>query len=300
MLGDRVAAKALLNEGLQKFPTYPKLWIMMADLLRDEANSGSSSNNIKKEPKDSKEVKVKMEISEDGKSLDSAREAFKQGVKNCPTSIDLWLAYADMEAGNLARARSILETARLKVPKNQRLWLAAVRIEQKADNQKVAQQQLAKALQECPTSGILWAHAIASDPRPAKRSRSFDALKKCTDDPHVFCAVAKLFWIERKTKKARDWFIRAITVGPNEGDIWAAFYKFEAEQGEPQQLESVIKRCVEAEPRNGDQWKKVKREISSAQSVKPDVLLKRVAESMKDIFETVGGSAALLPEPGKV
>ena len=43
-------------------------------------------------------------------------------------------------------------------------------------------------------------------------------------------AVAKLFWVDRKVKKARNWFNRAVTVEPDLGDTWAWFYKFELEQ----------------------------------------------------------------------
>lgn len=50
---------------------------------------------------------------------------------------------------------------------------------------------MAKAMQECPTSGILWAEAIFLAPRPQRKSRSVDALKKCEHDPHVLLAVAK-------------------------------------------------------------------------------------------------------------
>ncbi len=53
-------------------------------------------------------------------------------------------------------------------------------------------------LQECPASGILWAEAISMAPRPARKSRSVDALKRCNDDPAVVAAVARLFWADRK------------------------------------------------------------------------------------------------------
>jgi hypothetical protein len=35
-------------------------------------------------------------------------------------------------------------------------------------------------------------------PRPKRRQRSIDALKRCNDDPHIVAAVAQLFWNERK------------------------------------------------------------------------------------------------------
>jgi len=240
----------------------------------------------------------------DEKKYKEAREVFKRGVKHCPQAVDLWLEYAELEvsvSSSFSTARSILETARLKIPKNPRLWLAAIRVEQRAAEStasssatggsqataaRVASQLQSKALQECPTAGLLWAHAIASDPRPVRKARSYDALKRCTDDPHVFAAVAKLFWIDRKVKKARNWFQRAITVDPNQGDIWASYYKFELEHGTAETAEHVLKKCVEAEPRQGDRWKACRR-LTENHSLKPDALLKAVAASMREIFDGV-------------
>ena len=47
------------------------------------------------------------------------------------------------------------------------------------------------ALQECGTSGPLWAEAIFLEAKPQRRTKSLDALKKCEHDPHVMLAVAK-------------------------------------------------------------------------------------------------------------
>jgi len=259
-LGDRDKEEKLLTQALTKFPDYPKLYIMMAQLLTDSH-----------------------------KKYDTAREIYKRGVKNCPAAIDLWICYAKFEAlvfQAYSKARSILETARLKNPKNSRLWLAAMRVERQAKNFKVAQQLLAKALQECPDSGILWAYAIATDPRPVRKARSYDALKRCTDDPHVFCAVAKLFWLDRKVRKARNWFNRAVTVQPDLGDAWAYFYKFELEHGNTQRQEAVVKRCVEADPRHGELWQAVSKEDENS-SLKTDEVLHKVVASIKDVFQEV-------------
>lgn len=37
-------------------------------------------------------------------------------------------------------------------------------------------------------------------PRPQKKSKASDALKRCDNDPHVTAAVARLFWQERKVR----------------------------------------------------------------------------------------------------
>jgi len=256
IMGDRDREHALLTEALAKFPHAPKHWVAMAELLTLQ------------------------------RKYDEARDTYKKGVKACPGAIDLWLNYAQLEisvSSAFSKARSILETARLKNPKNARLYLAAIRVEQKANNAAVAQQVMAKALQECPSEGILWAHAIASDARPARKSRSVDALKKCTDDPHVFGAVAKLFWMERKIKKARNWFTRAVTVNPDIGDIWVAFYKFEMEHGDEGTRGAVLKKCNEAEPAQGEKWKAAKNAVENF-GVSTEALLKKMAEGMKEVF----------------
>lgn len=43
--------------------------------------------------------------------------------------------------------------------------------------------------------------------------------------------VCRLFWSERKLKKAREWFQRAVKIDPDLGDTWAYFYKFELIHG---------------------------------------------------------------------
>ena len=43
--------------------------------------------------------------------------------------------------------------------------------------------------------------------------------------------IHRLFWSERKLKKAREWFQRAVKIDPDLGDTWAYFYKFELLHG---------------------------------------------------------------------
>ena len=50
---------------------------------------------------------------------------------------------------------------------------------------------MARALQECSSSGLLWAEAIFIEARPQRKTKSVDALKKCEHDAHVLLAVAR-------------------------------------------------------------------------------------------------------------
>lgn len=73
--------------------------------------------------------------------------------------------------------------------------------------------------------------------------KSLEALKRCDNDPHVITAVARRFWADRKYAKARKWFNRAITLDPNMGDAWAAYYAFELQQGTEVEQADVLDRC---------------------------------------------------------
>ena len=152
------------------------------------------------------------------------------------------------------KARTVLELARLKNPTSDELWLASVRLERRAGESKLAAALMAKALQACPNSGILWSDEIGHVPRPSQRAKAQDAMKKCENDPRVVVAVASLFWRDRKYQKARKWLNRAVTLGHDLGDSWAVYYQFELQQGDKEQQEAVLKRCVTADPHHGEEW----------------------------------------------
>src|SRR4051812_46867463 len=75
-----------------------------------------------------------------GRDVKEAREVYKAGLKAAPTAVDLWLCCArlEIEEKQWAKARAVLETARLKVPKHPTIWLEAIRVEHLAKNEKVA------------------------------------------------------------------------------------------------------------------------------------------------------------------
>ncbi|XP_031549489.1 pre-mRNA-processing factor 6-like [Actinia tenebrosa] len=254
VLGNIPEASKLLEEAVQKYPDFPKLWMMKGQIQQQKGNQ------------------------------EEAREAYKLGVKKCPHSIPLWLLWARLEEkmGHTTKARSVLEQGRQKNPKCPELWLEAVRVEVRGGNKDFSKTLMAKALQECPTSGIIWSEAIFMDPRPQRKTRSVDALKRCEHDPHVLLAVAKLFWSERKVSKARDWFNRAVKLDPDFGDAWAYFYRFEQQHGTEAQLEAVIHKCSQAEPRHGELWCAESKAIPNWRLKTKDIL-PLVVKSLKPI-----------------
>ncbi|CAN0135900.1 unnamed protein product, partial [Hapterophycus canaliculatus] len=166
---------------------------------------------------------------------------------------------------------------RLRNPKSEGLWLEAVRLERRAGNNKGGESLMAKALQECPGSGVLWAEEILVAQRAEQKSKSLEALKRCDNDPHVITAVARRFWADRKYAKARKWFNRAITLDPNMGDAWAAYYAFELQQGTEAEQKDVLDRCVAAEPAHGELWTSISKTTENRRLDKASTLKKVVA-----------------------
>ncbi|XP_078440246.1 pre-mRNA splicing factor-like protein [Wolffia australiana] len=246
-LGNVEEERRLLEQGLTLFPGFFKLWLMLGQM---EDRLGRPQ---------------------------PAKDAYESGLRHCPTSIPLWLALAGLEerTSGPSKARAVLNLARKKNPRNPDLWLAAVRAESRQGLRKEAESLMAKALQECPASGVLWAAAIEMAPRPQRKTKSVDALKRCDHDPHVIAAVAKLFWNDRKVDKARTWLNRAVTLAPDVGDFWAMLYKFEVQHGSEEAQREVVQRCVAAEPKHGEKWTRVSKAVENSH-LPTDAILNKV------------------------
>lgn len=83
-------------------------------------------------------------------NVKEAREAYSLASKKCPQAIPLWILWSRLEESQkqLTKARSILEKARLRNPQNSVLWLESVRLENRAGNKVIAQNQMAKGRRE--------------------------------------------------------------------------------------------------------------------------------------------------------
>ncbi|EGF80860.1 hypothetical protein BATDEDRAFT_29905 [Batrachochytrium dendrobatidis JAM81] len=244
----------LLNQGIQKFPLFSKLWVIKGQIL-----------------------------DEDLEDIENARDNYAQALKRIPKSVVLWLLASRLEekAGLPIKARATLEKARIMNAKVPEFWCEAIRVEVRAGNAPMAKALLAKSLQDCPTSGLLWSEAILMEARPQRKARSADALKKCENDPMVVATIARLFWAERKLDKARNWFNRAVKTNPDLGDSWGWWYKFELTHGTAEQQLEVMNRCVLAEPRHGTIWQQESKRMQNV-GKKTDEILKLVAAEMSN------------------
>jgi pre-mRNA-processing factor 6 len=268
--GNSAAALKLIEEGITLYPKFAKLYMMGGQICSMDLMPRSS------------------------KTLDRARKFYQRGLEQCPDSVVLWTLasrleekawmYKDSSGDNGAesqqssnsttsqaaqlcfnKARGILDLGRLKNPKNPQLWLESTRLERRAGNFKLAETFLAKALQECPNSGLLLAEDIYTCPRVKKKSKSSLAIQRCPEDPLVICAVATFFASERKTDKARKWFARAVVLNADDGDAWARYYAFEMTLAgnNEQQLQSAKDQCIAAAPKHGELWTIVSKDMGN-------------------------------------
>ncbi|OQR95491.1 pre-mRNA-processing factor [Thraustotheca clavata] len=245
------AEEALLLEGMGRYKTFDKMYMMAGQYYEGREN------------------------------WESARKAYRDGIAACPKSVPLWKLSCNLEERTQGpvKARTVLELARLRNPKNDLLWLEAVRLERRHGNIKGQENLLAKALQECPDSGMLLAESIELAPRTQKKRVSLEALKKKDNDPAVCLSVSRLFWHERKVTKARKWFERTVQLNPDFGDGWAYYYAFELKDGNESQRNDVLNRCVNAEPRHGSLWCAISKQTANRKKSTKD-LLKLVVASL--------------------
>lgn len=253
------------------------------DLVLQGLTSTPVSGKETRFPRSAKLWMIKGQIYEDKGMIPQARESYNQGTRSCPKSIPLWLLAARLEekAGITIKARSVLDRARLQNPKNPELWVESIRIERHATPPNISQAKIlmAKALQECPKSGLLWSENIwYLQPRTQRKPQSLEAIKVVDNDPILFITVARIFWGERKLEKAISWFEKAIVLNSDLGDSWAWYLKFLQQHGTEEKVADVVSRCVACEPRHGEVWQRVRKDPKNAKLGIEEVLKKVMSE----------------------
>ncbi|PBP19974.1 pre-mRNA-splicing factor [Diplocarpon rosae] len=243
--GNAEAALDLVNQALQLFPGAAKLWMMKGQIYEGEGK------------------------------LPQAREAYGTGTKACTKSVPLWLLYARLEerAGNIVKARGILDRARLAAAKSPELWVESVRLERRANNISQAKNNMAQALQQIPTSGLLHSESIWHlEARTQRKPRALEAIKKVDNDPILFVTIARIFWGERRLEKAQNWFEKAILLDSDLGDTWAWYFKFLLQHGTDEKRADVIAKLILSEPRHGEVWQSVSKDPKNAGKSQEEIL----------------------------
>ncbi|KAJ7694595.1 PRP1 splicing factor, N-terminal-domain-containing protein [Mycena rosella] len=264
--GELDIARALLLRA-RKVANTSRVWMKATVFERQQGRFEESltilEEALSKFPKCAKLYMIQGQIYDSLGDLAAARNAFIVGLKECSNDPRLWILASRLEEKDQKsiKARALLEKARLLIQGDDTLWAEAVRVEERVGASESAKSVLSRALQACPASGQLWAMSILREPRHSRKSRAGDATTKSGQHPLVLCAVARLFWAERKIAKAREWFRRAVRAAREDeldvGDIWTWWFRFEREYGNEAQHQEVVSMCSTAAPRHGEVWQRI-------------------------------------------
>uniref|UniRef100_A0A1I7X9Z6 TPR_REGION domain-containing protein n=1 Tax=Heterorhabditis bacteriophora TaxID=37862 RepID=A0A1I7X9Z6_HETBA len=273
-------ARAVYTHSLQQMPKKKGIWLAAAHFEKNHGTVEEYENILEKATAASPQAEVLWLMFAKSKwmqgDVKAAREVLAKAFEHNANSEGIWMAAVKLESENneFARARRLLEKARRNAP-SARLWMKSARLEWCLGELQQAKDILSEATQKlvcdrtyfihdfkmAGNAGRLWAEAIWMEERHGRRAKSVDALKKCEHNPHVLLAAARLFWSERKVKKAREWFSRAVNVDSDNGDAFAHFYKFELVHGNEEDQERVVQKCLMLEPRHGELWTTVSKDV---------------------------------------
>jgi len=219
--GNSASARQTLLTGIEKYPKYPRLYLLLAGLETD---------------------------------FTAKLAACELGIRQCPEAAQVWVLAAKLEEtqGTVIRARILLEKARRNCPSAQ-VWLTSADLEFRQGSPKAGQMLLIEGLRRFPTSGELWAEAIRQESRQTRKAKAVDALEKCPASPQIMLEAAKLFWEDRKIQKARMWFQKCLDSAGKWGDAAVQWYWFETQQ-EDSRAEEVLKQVGSRRFKYGEVW----------------------------------------------
>ncbi|KIY64980.1 hypothetical protein CYLTODRAFT_492693 [Cylindrobasidium torrendii FP15055 ss-10] len=279
--GEMNAARQILARAREVSNTQ-RIWLKSAVFERQQGQLDEAltilSTAIQNFPKFAKLYMVQGQIHQSRTQYPAARGAFLTGCKACPKEPALWVLASRLEEldGKSIKARSLLEKARQTNPKNEMLWAESVGVEERSGAAAQAKAMLSRALQECPASGILWRMQVMSEPRPSRKTRATDAMKKTESHPVIISTVARLFWAERKLEKARQWFERSVDAAvaqeTDDGDLWGWWLLFEREHGTEEHRNAVRASCVRGDPHHGQVWPAIAKDLANTGKTTQEIL----------------------------
>ncbi|KAF8488337.1 hypothetical protein F5888DRAFT_1796369 [Russula emetica] len=263
-------AGAVLAFALRVFPDRPDFWRRAADLEK----AHGTHESLDKPACACLQWLMWAKGKWLGGDVRAAREVLERAFVRNSESEQIWLAANWLARELLVRARTVADTERIwlksavferqqgqselalkivtttfsKYPKFAKLYMAV--------QKNVTLRVLASRLEEAdgksilnPKSDVLWAGRGAF-----RHTRSGEgvacALQECPTSDMLW---SMAIWIE----EAREWFERAVSAGPDLGDAWGWWLKFERKHETAAQQEDVIVRCQAAEPRHGETWQPI-------------------------------------------
>ncbi|GAY67550.1 hypothetical protein CUMW_257410 [Citrus unshiu] len=153
--------------------------------------------------------------------FEDVREIYQKGLHNCQNCIPLWISLANMveKIDGFSHAQNVYSKAKEVNPCNPELW--AVEIDRCLENGKKNKACLlmARALQQCPASGVLWATYVCMVSDDQLEFVYSKALSMSNNDANVIVVVAALMSKNKNIEVARDWFEWVVKTDPDNGEF---------------------------------------------------------------------------------
>ena len=301
------SARQILRSARTACPDSARLWIKAANLERQQLQTDAAveictdalGRVSAKDPSFFKLHLVAVHALVESGRLEEAAARIAAALDTCSKIAAVWIVAADIAIAqsNLSKARSLLERARVRLPTDENLWWKGFLIEKLShgESSAAAKVMLARALQACPASGLLWACAIQAEPPATRHPKCLDALKRCPEDALVIAAVAKFFWLEkRQCDKARKWYQNAGKLANGLGQVWAEWLAFEMDQGDENlfNVELVVEslaRLDDLSVNKGIEWNAFRKQIQFWSTPLLKVIIEFIGLKFPELNEKLNG-----------
>lgn len=192
---------------------------------------------------------------------------YHKGEQNFPESTLFPISLANvytMGIKNVAKARSTLEMALAKSPRDENLYQSLVQLERSQQNIDQANLLIERALRVLPASPVIWSEKLKSLSGRKSSTKKIifkDALTKTKNNYLVLLQISLSFYEEGQYKVAMKWLQRAIKGQPQYGDIW--IWLARTHQQLKLDLDDIYNKVNLYEPKYGSEWIRVTKGTST-------------------------------------
>jgi len=227
----------------------------------------------------------KIQLLMENKCAKEAREVAAVGTKACSISEDLWITLAEIDEKYLnvtIRARSVLDTAIIEIPKSDKLWEAKIMLERRNNDLVSARQIANKAMKLFPESPLIRIQFLSLIPKMSQRKNALvEALKATNNSSAILLGIGVLFWIDGKPSKAKSWFERSLISDNLNGDCWAWLYCYHKSHSTDVEIKGFIADFEQKfeDINRGDIWNKVNKSVENF-TKQPTEILELVSDEI--------------------
>ncbi|KAJ5894454.1 hypothetical protein N7495_006145 [Penicillium taxi] len=216
-------------------------------------------------------------VKEEGSKVDigdikRARTLMEGVTSTNPTNPGGWMSYAllEEEAGRIAAARNVIKKGCKACPKNEDVWLYAIRLHDGHNAKVIA----ANAVQNNSQSAKLWLAAmkLEKDDR-SKKNVLRQAILHVPQSIEIWKEAVNL---EDNPEDARLMLAKAVEVVPSAVDLWLALVRLET----PENARTVLNLARKANPTNHKLWIAAARFTEKMETFEKDNVMKHAVKSL--------------------